>query len=124
VGEEQFPTLVAPEHFQAEEGLIAASAPELATAFGQNPLGLGQAARWGLGRMEGKNFREPGGFRALLHRRAFNSYLWGFPVLLIAFALCRHANGSRRPVVESNVAQFLHNCGKTHNALAMKLPQN
>jgi hypothetical protein len=33
VGEEQFPTLVAPEHFQAQERFIALSAPELAASF-------------------------------------------------------------------------------------------
>ena len=33
VREEEFPAIVAPEHFQRQESLIASGAPELAAAF-------------------------------------------------------------------------------------------
>jgi len=34
-------------------------------------------------RKERRNFRDPGSFRPELHRRAFHSFIWGFPVLLV-----------------------------------------
>ena len=40
-----------------------------------------------LGRMERKNLRDADGFRPELHRRFFRSFLWGFPLLLVAFAI-------------------------------------
>ena len=38
-------------------------------------------------RMERKNFREADGFRPELHQRFFRSFLWGFPLLLLAVVI-------------------------------------
>jgi RNA polymerase sigma factor (sigma-70 family) len=38
-------------------------------------------------RKERQNFRDAGGFRPELHRRFFRSFIWGFPLLLVAFAI-------------------------------------
>jgi RNA polymerase sigma factor (sigma-70 family) len=38
-------------------------------------------------RKERQNFRDAGGFRPELHRRSSRSFLWGFPLLLVAFAI-------------------------------------
>ena len=40
-----------------------------------------------IGRMERENLRDADGFRPELHRRFFRSFLWGFPLLLVAFAI-------------------------------------
>jgi RNA polymerase sigma-70 factor (ECF subfamily) len=38
-------------------------------------------------RKERQNFRDAGGFRPELHRRFFRSFIWGFPLLLVAFVI-------------------------------------
>ena len=38
-------------------------------------------------RKERQNFLDAGGFRPELHRRSSRSFLWGFPLLLVAFAI-------------------------------------
>jgi len=38
-------------------------------------------------RKERQNFRDTDGFRPELHRRFFRSFIWGFPLLLIGFAI-------------------------------------
>ena len=38
-------------------------------------------------RKERQNFRDADGFRPELHRRFFRSFIWGFPLLLVAFAI-------------------------------------
>ncbi len=50
---------------------FAAAAPSLLFAFT-------------IGRMEQKNFRDASGFRPQLYRRFLGSFLWGFPILLLA----------------------------------------
>jgi RNA polymerase sigma factor (sigma-70 family) len=40
-----------------------------------------------VGRLERKNFRDTQGFRPQLHQRFFRSFLWGFPLLLMAFVI-------------------------------------
>ncbi|MHC1764755.1 MAG: sigma-70 family RNA polymerase sigma factor [Verrucomicrobiia bacterium] len=50
---------------------LAATVPSLIFAFT-------------IGRMEQKNYRDAGGFRPQLYRRFLWSFLWGFPILLLA----------------------------------------
>jgi RNA polymerase sigma factor (sigma-70 family) len=44
-----------------------------------------------LGRMERKNFRDSEGFRPQLHLRFSRSYIWGFPLVLVAFVIINHS---------------------------------
>ena len=44
-----------------------------------------------ISRQERKNFRDEDGFRSELYRRYFRSFLWGFPLLFLLFALFRHS---------------------------------
>jgi RNA polymerase sigma-70 factor (ECF subfamily) len=40
-----------------------------------------------IARKERENFRDADGFRPELHRRFFRSFIWGFPLLLVVFAI-------------------------------------
>jgi RNA polymerase sigma factor (sigma-70 family) len=44
-----------------------------------------------VGRMERKNFRDADGFRPELHQRFFRSFIWGFPLLLLAVAIINYS---------------------------------
>jgi hypothetical protein len=44
-----------------------------------------------VGRMERKNFRDADGFRPELHQRFFRSFIWGFPLLLLAVAIINNS---------------------------------
>jgi len=44
-----------------------------------------------VGRMERKNFRDADGFRPKLHQRSLHSFMWGFPLVLVAFAIINHS---------------------------------
>ena len=44
-----------------------------------------------VGRMERENFRDSTGFRFRLHRQYMRSFLWGFPILLVALLLFSHS---------------------------------
>ena len=46
---------------------------------------------WFIGRMEQRNFREADGFRPQLHRQFFRSFIWGFPLVLVAFVIINHS---------------------------------
>jgi len=44
-----------------------------------------------VGRMERKNFRDSKGFRPHLHRQSHRSFMWGFPVMVVALLIISHA---------------------------------
>lgn len=46
-------------------------------------------ALW-VSRLEQRNFRDAHGFRVQLHRKYYRSFLWGFPLLLLAILLPQH----------------------------------
>ena len=42
---------------------------------------------WWLGGVERRNYREPDGFRARMHRDFFRSFVWGYVLLVVLFAV-------------------------------------
>jgi RNA polymerase sigma-70 factor (ECF subfamily) len=60
-----------------------------------------------VGRMERKNFRDADGFRPELHRRFFRSFLWGFPLVLLAVTV---VNRSVLAAWGFNMQQFFLAC--------------
>jgi RNA polymerase sigma-70 factor (ECF subfamily) len=45
-----------------------------------------------IARKERQNFRQTDGFRPELHRRFFRSFIWGFPLLLLIFAILNQSS--------------------------------
>jgi RNA polymerase sigma-70 factor (ECF subfamily) len=49
------------------------------------------AFSWFIARREQRNFRDAAGFRPQLHRQFFRSFVWGFPLIFVGFALLNYS---------------------------------
>ena len=67
-----------------KSALFSWLAPAVMFLFAALPASLMGAF---IGRVERRNFRDPTGFRHRLHRHFFQTFFWGFPFVLLLFAI-------------------------------------